>query len=51
MGRPIKTQEEKKIKIGISIDRELFNKLKIDKIIPSRFFDIKLKEYYDKKNL
>ena len=51
MGRPKKTEKEKKIKIGISIDRELFNQLKKDKIIPSRFFDKKLKEYYGEKNL
>lgn len=51
MGRLKKTEEEKKIKIGISIDRELFYQLKLDKIIPSRFFDEKLKEHYGKKDL
>jgi hypothetical protein len=51
MGRLKKVEEEKKIKIGISIDRKLFNQLKIDKIVPSRFFDKQLKEYYGKKDL
>ena len=51
MGRLKKTEEEKKIKIGISIDRKLFNQLKKDKIVPSRFFDKQLKEYYGKKDL
>jgi len=51
MGRLKKIEEEKKIKIGISVDRGLYKKLKNDKIIPSRFFDTKLKEYYGKKDL
>jgi hypothetical protein len=51
MGRPKKIEEEKKIKIGISVDRELLNQLKKDKIIPSRFFDKLLKEHYGKKDL
>ena len=51
MGRLKKIEEEKKIKIGISVDRGLYKKLKNDKIIPSRFFNTKLKEFYDKENL
>ena len=51
MRKKKKKKKEKKIKIGISIDRELFYQLKLDKIIPSRFFDEKLKEHYGKKNL
>ena len=51
MGRLKKLEEEKKIKIGISVDRDLYNQLKKEKIIPSRFFDKLLKEYYAKKNL
>jgi hypothetical protein len=51
MGRPKKLEEEKKIKIGISIDRDLYNQLKKDNIIPSRFFDKLLKEFYGKKNM
>jgi predicted CopG family antitoxin len=51
MGRLKKLEEEKKIKIGITVDRDLYNQLKKEKIIPSRFFDKLLKEYYGKKNL
>jgi post-segregation antitoxin (ccd killing protein) len=51
MGRPKKLEEEKKIKIGITVDRDLYNQLKKEKIVPSRLFDKLLKEYYAKKNL
>jgi hypothetical protein len=51
MGRLKKLEEEKKIKITISVDRESYNQLKLDGIIPSRFFDKSLKEYYGKKSL
>lgn len=51
MGRPKKTEEDKKIKIGISVDRSLVYKLKEDNINPSKFFDKKLKEHYGKKDL
>lgn len=51
MGRPKKIEEDKKIKIGISVDRMLLCKLKKDGFNPSKFFDKKLKEYYGKKSL
>jgi hypothetical protein len=51
MGRPKKIEEDKKIKIGISVDRSLVYKLKEDNINPSKFFDKKLKEHYGKKDL
>jgi hypothetical protein len=51
MGRLKKLEEEKKIKITISIDRKLYTLLKKDKVVPSRFFDKSLKEYYGKKSL
>jgi hypothetical protein len=51
MGRHKKIEEDKKIKISISVDRTLYNQLKIDKIIPSRLFDKLLKDYYGKKDL
>jgi hypothetical protein len=51
MGRPKKTEEDKKIKIAISVDRSLVYKLKEDNINPSKFFDKKLKEHYGKKDL
>jgi hypothetical protein len=46
MGRPIKTQEEKKIKIGISIDRELYKKIKNENLKPSRVIEKLLREHY-----
>jgi hypothetical protein len=46
MGRPIKTQEEKKIKIGISIDRELYKKIKDENLKPSRIIEKLLREHY-----
>ena len=51
MGRPIKTQEEKKIKIGISIDRELYKKIKDENLKPSRVIEKLLKKYYGIKSL
>ena len=46
MGRPIKTQEEKKIKIGISIDRELYKKIKDENLKPSRVIEKLLRKHY-----
>ena len=46
MGRPIKTQEEKKIKIVISIDRELYKKIKNENLKPSRVIEKLLREHY-----
>lgn len=46
MGRPIKTQEEKKIKIGISIDRKLYKKIKNENLKPSRIIEELLREHY-----
>lgn len=46
MGRPKKTTDEKKIKVSISLDRELYNKIKLDNLKPSRILERLLKEYY-----
>jgi hypothetical protein len=46
MGRPIKIQEEKKIKIGISIDRKLYKKIKDENLKPSRIIEKLLRDYY-----
>ena len=46
MGRPIKLQEEKKIKIGISISKELYKKIKDENLKPSRVIEQLLREYY-----
>lgn len=46
MGRPKKTTEQKKIKVSISLDRDLYNKMKLDNLKPSRILERLLKEYY-----
>jgi len=48
MGRPIKTQEEKKIKIGISLDRKLYHKIKNENLKPSRIIEELLSKHYGK---
>jgi hypothetical protein len=51
MGRPKKEENDKKIKIGITIDRQLYCQIKKDKLIPSRIIEKLVKEYYGNKNL
>jgi len=51
MGRPSKTSDEKKIKIGISLDRKLFNLIMKDGGKVSRIIEKIIKEYCDKKSL
>ena len=51
MGRPKKNENDKKIKIGITIDRELYYQIKKDKLMPSRIIEKLVKDYYGKKNL
>jgi len=46
MGRPKKNTEQKKVKVSITLDRELFNKIKLDNLKPSRILEKLLKEYY-----
>ena len=51
MGRPKKNENDKQIKIGITIDRELYRLIKKDKLIPSRIIEKLVREYYGDKNL
>jgi hypothetical protein len=51
MGRPKKEENDKKIKIGITIDRELYNLIKLDNSKPSRIIEKLVREYYGNKNL
>jgi hypothetical protein len=51
MGRPKKEEKDKKIKIGITLDRDLYNQIKKDKLIPSRIIEILIRDYYGNKNL
>lgn len=51
MGRPKKNDIDKKIKIGITIDRNLYKLIKRDKLIPSRIIEKLVREYYGNKTL
>jgi hypothetical protein len=51
MGRNRKTEEDKKIKISITLDRILYKQIKEDKIIPSRIIESLIRKYYENKNL
>ena len=46
MGRPKKDTNDKKIKLSISLDRELYNKIKSDNFKPSRIIERLIREYY-----
>lgn len=46
MGRPKKRADEKKIKVSISLDRNLYNKIKLDNLKPSRIIEKLIREYY-----
>ena len=47
----MKLKEDRKVKFGISLDRELFDRMVNDKTKKSSLINKLLKEYYEKKNL
>ena len=47
MGRPKKRADEKKIKVSVSLDRNLYNKIKLDNLKPSRIIEKLIREYYE----
>lgn len=51
MGRKQKPIEEKKVKVSISLDRELYLLIKQEKLMPSRLIETLLKNRYGKKDL
>jgi hypothetical protein len=51
MGRPKKTFDEKKVKVSISLDRGLYEKIKSDNFKPSRIIEKLVQEYYGNKSL
>jgi hypothetical protein len=51
MGRPKKQTEDCKVKFGISLDRELFDRMVKDKIKKSTLINKLLREYYGNKDL
>ena len=51
MGRPKKKETEKKVKVSISLDRKLYEKMKIEELKPSRIIEKLVRDYYGKKDL
>lgn len=51
MGRPKKTTDEKKIKVSISLDKNLYDKIKLDNLKPSRIIEKLVREFYGNKGL
>ena len=51
MARPTKLEEERKVKFGISLDRELFYRMVKEKIKKSTLINKLLKDYYGNKDM
>jgi len=51
MGRPKKSVDEKKVKVSISLDRNLYDKIKLDNFKPSRMIEKLVREYYGNQSL
>ena len=47
----MKLEEDRKVKFGISLDRELFDRMVKDKTKKSSLINKLLKEYYGKKDM
>jgi len=51
MGRKLIPKDQKKVKFGISLDVELFNRMSKEKIKKSTLINRLLKEYYGNKGM
>jgi hypothetical protein len=51
MGRNKKLDCEKKIKVSVSLNKEIYYKIKKDNFMPSRIIEKLLIDYYENKNL
>ena len=51
MGRKQKSFEEKKVKVSISLDRELYLLIKEEKLMPSRLIETLVKNHYGNKKM
>ena len=51
MARPTKLEKVRKVKFGISLDRDLFDRMVKDKTKKSTLVNKLLKEYYGKKDM
>ena len=51
MARPAKLEKDRKVKFGISLDRDLFNRMVKEKIKKSTLLNKLLREYYGNKDM
>ena len=51
MGRKSKLEEDRKVKFGISLDPQLFNRMVKEKINKSRLMEKLLRDYYTNKDM
>jgi len=51
IGRPNKEEKDKKVKYGISIDRFLFDKMKLEGVSISKFIQKLVEKYYEEKKI
>jgi hypothetical protein len=51
MGRKLKLEEDRKVKFGISLDRDLFDRMVKEKVKKSTLLNKLLKEYYANKDM
>ena len=51
MGRKLKLEEDRKVKFGISLDRDLFDRMVKEKIKKSTLLNKLLKGYYENKDM
>jgi len=51
VGRKLKLIEDRKVKFGISLDRDLFDRMVKEKIKKSTLLNKLLREYYGNKNM
>ena len=51
MARPTKLEEDRKVKFGISLDPNLFNRMVKEKTNKSRLLEKLLREYYAYKDM
>jgi hypothetical protein len=51
MGRPKKKETEKKIKVSISLDRKLYEKMKTNNFKLSRIIETLIRDYYGNKDM
>jgi len=51
MARPTKLEKDRKVKFGVSLDRDLFDRMFNEKVKKSTLLNKLLKEYYGNKDM